>query len=72
MSFQFLAGSLALISQDKLKLAPIPLAPLLEQKKIIETVDQLILLCDQFKNKLNTAQSIQLQLTDAITEAAIN
>lgn len=65
-----MAESQVNISQDKLKLAPIPLPPIHEQKKIIEAVDEFILLCDQFKDKLVSAQTIHFQITDAIIKKA--
>jgi type I restriction enzyme S subunit len=59
------------ISQDKLKAAPIPLAPIEEQHRIVAKVDELMSLCDQLKARLSDAQTTQLHLTDAIVEQAI-
>ena len=59
------------ISQDKLKMAPIPLAPLNEQRIIIETIDRLIELFDTLKTRLNTTQTTQIQLADAIVEQTV-
>ncbi|MGP1834162.1 restriction endonuclease subunit S [Shewanella frigidimarina] len=59
------------ISQDKLKAAPIPLAPIEEQHRIVAKVDELMALCDQLKARLSDAQTTQLHLTDAIVEQAI-
>ncbi|MGR3972562.1 restriction endonuclease subunit S [Shewanella sp. 1180_01] len=59
------------ISQDKLKAAPIPLAPREEQHRIVAKVDELMALCDQLKVCLADAQITQLHLTDAIVEQAI-
>lgn len=59
------------ISQDKLKAAPIPLAPIKEQHSIITKVDELITLCDQLKARLTDAQTTKLHLTDAIVEQAL-
>ena len=59
------------ISQDKLKAAPIPLAPIKEQHSIITKVDELIALCDQLKARLTDAQTTKLHLTDAIVEQAL-
>lgn len=59
------------ISQDKLRLAPIPLCPINEQHRIITKVDELSTLCEELKSHLSTAQTTQLQLADAITDQAI-
>jgi type I restriction enzyme S subunit len=59
------------ISQDKLKAAPIPLAPVTEQRLIIETVDRLMVLCDTLKTRINNAQKTQLQLADIMAEQAV-
>ncbi|WP_282109536.1 restriction endonuclease subunit S [Shewanella algicola] len=59
------------ISQDKLKAAPIPLAPIEEQHRIVAKVDELMTICDQLKARLSEAQTTQLHLTDAIVEQAV-
>ncbi|USP60527.1 restriction endonuclease subunit S [Aeromonas veronii] len=58
------------ISQDKLKLAPIPLGPIKEQNHIMDRVDQLMTLCDQLKSRLQTNQQTQLKLVDSLVEQA--
>ena len=60
------------ISQGKLRAAPIPLAPLDEQHRIVAKVDELMTLCDQLKAGLATAQATQLNLADSLVEQAIN
>jgi len=59
------------ISQGKLRAAPIPLAPLDEQHRIVAKVDELMTLCDQLKASLATAQATQLNLADSLVEQAI-
>ncbi|WP_279142512.1 restriction endonuclease subunit S [Photobacterium phosphoreum] len=59
------------ISQDKLKVAPVPLAPIKEQLKIISKVGELLEFCEQLKVKLRSSQTTQLHLTDAIVEQAV-
>jgi type I restriction enzyme S subunit len=49
------------ISQDKLKLAPIPLCPAKEQHRIVQKVDELMTLCDQLKERLNQASETRCQ-----------
>ena len=59
------------ISQDKLKLAPIPLGPVREQNHIMDKVDELMFLCDQLKARLQTSQQTQLALAEALVEGAL-
>ncbi|WP_270657147.1 restriction endonuclease subunit S [Aeromonas sp. Y293-4] len=59
------------ISQDKLKLAPIPLGPIKEQNHIMDRVDQLMTLCDQLKSRLQTSQQTQLALAESLAEGAL-
>lgn len=59
------------ISQDKLKLAPIPLGPIKEQNHIMDRVDQLMTLCDQLKSRLQTNQQTQLALAESLVEGAL-
>ena len=49
----------------------VPLPPLLEQKRIVAKVDELMTLCDTLKARLSDAQTIQLHLADAIVEQAV-
>jgi type I restriction enzyme S subunit len=66
-----MAASQVNITQEKLAAAPIPLAPLAQQHRIVTKVDELMALCDSLKERLNQAQTTQLQLTDAIVEQAL-
>ena len=50
----------------------IPLPPQEEQHRIAAKVDELMALCDDLKQSLNEAQTTQMQLTDAVTEQAVN
>ena len=60
------------ISQDKLKSAPIPLAPNNEQFLIIKKVDELMALCDELKVRLQESQTTQLHLADAMAEQGLH
>jgi len=64
--------SLPRMGTDKARLAILPLVPELEQHRIVKKVNELMLLCDQLKAKLNQAQTTQLQLADTIIEQAVN
>ncbi|MFT6402331.1 MAG: type I restriction enzyme S subunit [Glaciecola sp.] len=46
--------------------------PLLEQQKITDKVDQLMVLCDQLKFQLNNAKIIQLHLADTVVDSALS
>ena len=43
------------VSQPKLRSTPIPLPPLEEQKRIVDKVDEFMILCDQLEKKLNVS-----------------
>ncbi|MEN5198780.1 restriction endonuclease subunit S [Pseudomonas wadenswilerensis] len=61
-----MAASQVNISQEKLRAAPIPLAPFLEQHRIVAKVDQLMHLCDMLKQQINLARNKQSELFNAI------
>jgi type I restriction enzyme S subunit len=48
-----------------------PLPPLPEQHRIVAKVDELMALCDTLKQRINDAQTTQVQLADAIVEQAL-
>ncbi|PCJ51085.1 MAG: type I restriction endonuclease subunit S [Gammaproteobacteria bacterium] len=60
------------ISQDKLRLTPIPLCPITEQYRIVAKVDELMALCDALKERITLAQATQINLTTAIVAQAVN
>ncbi|WP_417707716.1 restriction endonuclease subunit S [Pseudomonas sp.] len=66
-----MAASQVNISQEKLRVAPIPLAPLAEQHRIVAKVDQLMALCDQLKTRLTQARQLNEQLTSTLVEHAL-
>jgi len=66
-----MAASQVNISQEKLRVAPIPLAPLAEQHRIVAKVDQLMALCDQLKTRLTQARQLNEQLAIALVEQAV-
>lgn len=43
-----------------------------EQHRIIKKVDELMGLCDQLKERINQAQTLQQQLADAVVETTVN
>ena len=53
---------------NKLKVLPVPVPPLEEQKKIVQKIDQLMLLCDKLEAERDRKNKLQLQ----INLAAIN
>ena len=50
---------------------PFPLPPLAEQHRIVAKVDELMVLCDKLKARLQEAQTTQIHLADAIVEQAV-
>ncbi|PAB26071.1 restriction endonuclease, partial [Pseudomonas savastanoi pv. nerii] len=66
-----MAASQVNISQEKLRMAPIPLAPLSEQHRIVAKVDQLMALCDQLKTRLTQTRQLNEQLTSTLVERAL-
>jgi len=61
-----MADSQLNISQDKLKAAPIPLPPLAEQKRIVDKVDELMMLCDQLEAHITQIQTLNTYLMDSL------
>ena len=59
------------ISVTKSRSILLPTPPLEEQNRIVAKVDELMLLCDQLKDKLQQSQVTQIQLTDALIEKAL-
>lgn len=64
-----MAASQVNISQEKLKLAPIPLAPLPEQHRIVAKVDELMALCDRLEAQQTDAESAHTQLVQALLDS---
>ncbi|NKG30884.1 restriction endonuclease subunit S [Erwinia rhapontici] len=60
------------ISMQSLSAWVVPLPPLKEQNLIVKLSTELLLLCDQLKSRLQSAQQTQLHLADAFTDAALN
>ena len=49
-----------------------PIPPLHEQARILERVDEVMILCDQLKERLNQASETRNQLAEAVVEGALN
>lgn len=56
------------VNGNSLKRLVFPLPPLAEQHRIVKKVDELLSLCDQLKDRLNQAQTLQRQLADTVCE----
>ena len=50
---------------------PFPLPPLAEQKRIVAKVDELMLICDQLENQLDSQQKGRRQLLEALLHEAL-
>ncbi len=59
------------ISQDKLRVIPIPLPPLAEQHRIVAKVDALMALCDRLEASLTAAAATRRRLLDALLAEAL-
>lgn len=59
-------------SPDRVLNALIPVMTTLEQKRISLIINKLMMICDQLKSRLQSAQQTQLHLADALTDAALN
>ncbi|MFA4911149.1 MAG: restriction endonuclease subunit S [Desulfobacteria bacterium] len=61
----------AAVSKTDVETFLIAIPPLAEQHRIVAKVDELMALCDTLKARLKDAQTIQVQLADAIVEQAV-
>ncbi len=59
------------VNSTELGQLKMPVMSLPEQHRIVAKVDQLILLCDQLKARLQESQQTQLSLAEAITDQAL-
>jgi type I restriction enzyme S subunit len=59
-------------SPDRVLNALIPVMTTLEQKRISLIINKLMMICDQLKSRLQSAQQTQLHLADALTDAALS
>ena len=60
------------LSKKTLELFEFPVPPLLEQHRIVTKIDELFIICEQLKSRLQSAQQTQLHLADALTDAALS
>jgi type I restriction enzyme S subunit len=54
------------IKASRLKLIPVPIPPLAEQKRIVAKVDQLMKLCDALEAALRRSEDVARKLADAL------
>lgn len=59
------------VNQGHINSLVVTVPPLAEQDRIVAKVDQLTVLCDQLKARLQAAQQTQFQLTDTVVEGAL-
>ncbi len=58
------------INQTELKLIPVPVPSLTEQKRIVSKVDQLMHLCDELETRLNQSKNDSEMLMQAVLQKA--
>jgi type I restriction enzyme S subunit len=63
--------NLASINMRQVRGCPVPLPPLAEQKRIVAKVDELMLICDQLENQLESQQKGRRQLLEALLHEAL-
>ena len=59
------------VSLGMLRNYPFPLPPLAEQKRIVEKVDELFLMCDQLKSLMGNASELQRKIADVLVDQAL-
>lgn len=63
--------TIAYINKTKCESIQFGLPPFVEQRRIVDKVDQLMMLCEQLKNSIRLQKRDQLLLTDAIIEQVV-
>lgn len=59
------------VSLGMLRNYPFPLPPLAEQKRIVDKVEELFLMCDQLKDLIDNAKEMQRKIADTLVEQAL-
>lgn len=65
------SSSMKNVSRKQIQMLLVALPPLVEQKRIMLMVEQLMTLCDNMLERIKAAQTTQLNLTNAIAEQAV-
>jgi len=65
------SGTMPKISKGVVESIPIVIPPVEVQELVVSTSKHLLMVCDQLKMRLNEAQTIQLNLSDAMVENAL-
>ena len=60
------------IGSGNIMMIPLPIAPLKEQRRIVEKIDALFLLCDEFEHNISEAQRFSTQLMEAVLQEAFS
>lgn len=59
------------VNQGHLSSILVPLAPIVEQSRIVTKINELMNICDQLKANLQQSQEIQVHLTDALVDQVL-
>ena len=60
------------IGSGNIMMIPLPIAPLKEQRRIVEKIDALFLQCDEFEHSIFDAQIYSAQLMEAVLQEAFS
>lgn len=60
------------IKSSKLKLVPVPVPPVAEQRRIVEKIDEMMCLCDELESNLMQQQTDADRLTSAMVAAILD
>ena len=60
------------LNLDNIRSLPIPLPPLVEQRRIVAHVEELMTICDRLEAQLTTVQSKTGRLLEAVLHHALN
>lgn len=60
------------IGSGNIMMIPLSIAPLEEQRRIVEKIDALFLLCDEFEHNISEAQRFSTQLMEAVLQEAFS
>jgi type I restriction enzyme S subunit len=64
-------GTMNILNLGLLRALALPLPPIEEQHRIVAKVDELMVICDALKTRINEAQRIQIHVADTVVNQAL-